>query len=155
MTVHYIRQTCADSRQLLSHSGVGPTVAVSSSLGYGKVTERLCEKENGSNGVRMSRVTIYTILLVRHKSRLLWPCPRSALFVPLAVCHYAHHNKAIWSYSGLLWRAAKCEESRRTTVADTKASSFLLSELAFQANLRRTGQARSVICRFAPPAKHL
>lgn len=115
-----IHQTCPDSRQLLSRGGVGPTVAASSSLGYGKVTERLCEKENVRSGVRPSHVTIYTILVVRHKSRLLWPCTRSALFVHPAVCRYAHHDKAIWSYSGLLWRAAKCEGFRRTIVADTK-----------------------------------
>lgn len=85
MTVHYIRQTCPDSndsRQLLSRSGVGPTVAVSSSLGYGKVTESLCVKENGRSGVRVSHFTIYTISVVRHKSRLLCRCPRSELFVP-------------------------------------------------------------------------
>lgn len=60
----------------------GPPVAVLSALAYSRATERLCREENGRSGVRASRVTIYTISVVRHKSKLLCRCPRSELFVP-------------------------------------------------------------------------
>lgn len=157
MTVHYIRQTCPDSndsRQLLSRSGVGPTVAVSSSLGYGKVTESLCVKENGRSGVRVSHFTIYTISVVRHKSRLLCRCPRSELFVPqlnvitLITIKLSDHilgsyeeRPSVQSLAERLWQT----------------QSFIIpSEWAVvrQANLRITGQTRAVIWQFASAVKY-
>lgn len=64
------------------HRDAGPPVAVLSDLAYSRATERLCREENGHSGVRASRVTIYTISVVRQKSKQLCRCPRSELFVP-------------------------------------------------------------------------
>lgn len=114
MTVHYIHQTCPDSNAFYAitqdHRRRCRALLHTAGPQRGFVEKRMGVGEWGRLVLRSTRSQRYDT--------------RTSCFVGVrglsCLSLIAHHNKAIWSHSGLVWRAAKCAESCQTTAADTK-----------------------------------